>query len=126
MGVKINILDYWEENVIKFGDKVTEAEIIGNQAPFYFNNSTLDIYLILATGAKLVIIPEDKYISPLKLFKYSWKSFLSLLERKALVISVNNNYLFSNKVLNNKSLFIINFHNALLPRHKDQDIFCQQ
>jgi D-alanine--poly(phosphoribitol) ligase subunit 1 len=49
---------------------ITENEIIGSQAPFYFDNSTLDIYLMLSTGAKLVIVPEAKYMFPLELIEY--------------------------------------------------------
>ena len=49
---------------------ITENEIIGSQVPFYFDMSTLDIYLMLSTGAKLVIIPETKYMFPLELIKY--------------------------------------------------------
>ncbi len=36
---------------------VTENEVIGSQAPLYFDNSTLDIYLSWAVGAKLDLIP---------------------------------------------------------------------
>ena len=49
---------------------ITENEIIGSQAPFYFDNSTLDIYLMLSTGAKLVIVPEAKYMFPIELIEY--------------------------------------------------------
>lgn len=49
---------------------ITENEIIGSQAPFYFDNSTLDIYLMISTGAKLVIVPEEKYMFPIELIKY--------------------------------------------------------
>ena len=49
---------------------VTNKEIIGNQAPFHFDNSTLDIYLMIATGCKLVIIPEEKFVFPNELINY--------------------------------------------------------
>jgi D-alanine--poly(phosphoribitol) ligase subunit 1 len=49
---------------------VSSSEIIGNQAPFYFDNSTLDIYLMITTGATLVIIPEEKFTFPLKLIEF--------------------------------------------------------
>ena len=49
---------------------ITNKEIIGNQAPFYFDNSTLDIYLMIVTGATLIIIPEDKFTFPIKLIEY--------------------------------------------------------
>lgn len=50
--------------------EITEKEIIGSQAPFYFDNSTLDIYLMIFKGAKLVIIPEDKFMFPINLIEF--------------------------------------------------------
>lgn len=49
---------------------ITGEEVIGNQAPFFFDNSTLDIYLSLATGAALVIIPEEQFMFPVRLIEY--------------------------------------------------------
>ncbi len=49
---------------------ISEKNIIGNQAPFYFDNSTLDIYLMLSCGATLHIIPEHYYSFPAKLMDY--------------------------------------------------------
>ncbi|PAF45254.1 amino acid adenylation domain-containing protein [Helicobacter sp. 11S02596-1] len=45
-------------------------DVIGNQSPFYFDNSVLDIYLCFFTGAKLVLIPEEKFIFPADLLEY--------------------------------------------------------
>lgn len=49
---------------------ITEKDTIGNQAPFHFDNSTLDIYLMLKTGATLVIIPEFNFAFPAKLIEF--------------------------------------------------------
>lgn len=49
---------------------ITESDVFGNQAPFYFDNSILDIYSCLKTGATLNIIPEKLFISPGKLIDY--------------------------------------------------------
>jgi D-alanine--poly(phosphoribitol) ligase subunit 1 len=49
---------------------VTQNDIIGNQVPFYFDVSTLDIYLMLVTGATLNIIPENRFTFPIKLIEY--------------------------------------------------------
>lgn len=49
---------------------ITEKDIIGNQVPFYFDVSTLDIYLMLVTGATLHIIPENRFSFPIKLIEY--------------------------------------------------------
>lgn len=62
------VIDYIEWAIQTYN--VTSNEIIGNQAPFYFDNSTLDIYLMLATGATLNIIPDDKFTFPIKLIEY--------------------------------------------------------
>jgi len=62
------VIDYIDWAVRTF--KIDETTIIGNQAPFYFDNSTLDIYLMYATGATLVIIPDDLYIFPAKLIDH--------------------------------------------------------
>ncbi|MDD2286088.1 MAG: amino acid adenylation domain-containing protein [Paludibacter sp.] len=62
------VIDYIDWAVCTF--KIDETAVIGNQAPFYFDNSTLDIYLMYATGATLVIIPEDLYIFPARLIDH--------------------------------------------------------
>ena len=49
---------------------ITEKEVIGNQAPFIFDNSTLDIYLMIFTGATLHLIPEQLFMFPAKLLEY--------------------------------------------------------
>lgn len=63
-----SVIDYIDWAVETFS--ITSDEIIGNQAPFYFDNSTLDIYLMYATGATLNIIPEELFIFPVKLIDY--------------------------------------------------------
>ncbi|MEH7502859.1 amino acid adenylation domain-containing protein [Neobacillus drentensis] len=62
------VIDYidWAKSIFY----VDTETIIGNQAPFYFDNSTLDIYLSIATGATLVIIPEQYFSFPIKLMEY--------------------------------------------------------
>ena len=62
------VIDYieWAKNTYE----VTNNDVIGNQAPFYFDNSTLDIFLMMITGAPLIIIPEDKFTFPIKLIEY--------------------------------------------------------
>lgn len=70
-GVVVNhrgVIDYIDWAVETF--KIDSTSVIGNQAPFYFDNSTLDIYLMMATGATLNIIPEENFIFPAKLIDY--------------------------------------------------------
>ncbi len=62
------VIDYIDWAVDTF--KIDSTSVIGNQAPFYFDNSTLDIYLMYATGATLNIIPEINFAFPAKLIDY--------------------------------------------------------
>ncbi len=62
------VIDYIDWAVDTF--KIESSSIIGNQAPFYFDNSTLDIYLMYATGATLNVIPEINFAFPAKLIDY--------------------------------------------------------
>lgn len=65
-----------QKGVIDFIDwaintySIDETHIIGNQVPFYFDVSTLDIYLMVVTGATLIIIPEDRFAFPIKLIEF--------------------------------------------------------
>ena len=55
-----SVIDYeeWLSETFGFDDKV----VFGNQAPFYFDNSILDIYQTLRNGAEMVIIPERLFL----------------------------------------------------------------
>ena len=46
---------------------IDENTILGNQAPFYFDNSIFDIYSMLLCGAVMNIIPESLFMFPSKL-----------------------------------------------------------
>lgn len=63
-----SIIDYIDWAGEEFD--ITEREIIANQAPFYFDNSILDIYLCMSRGATLHIVPEMYYSFPAKLLQY--------------------------------------------------------
>ena len=70
-GVVVNhrgVIDYIDWAIDTFN--IDSSSVIGNQAPFYFDNSTLDIYLMYATGATLNIIPEGNFAFPAKLIDY--------------------------------------------------------
>lgn len=62
------VIDYidWAKDCYRF----SKSEKIGNQAPFFFDNSTLDIYLCLSCGATLVLIPEELFAFPKRLIDY--------------------------------------------------------
>jgi len=59
------VIDYIDWAIQTFD--VDENTVIANQAPFYFDNSTLDLYLMFATGAELLIVPDEYYAFPAKL-----------------------------------------------------------
>lgn len=79
-GVIINnrsIIDYidWLCNTFQIED----SDNIGNQAPFYFDNSTLDVYTMISTGATLYIIPEFLFAFPAKLMSYVVENNISMI-----------------------------------------------
>ena len=62
------VVDYIDWAIECFS--VGEETVIGSQSPFFFDNSTLDIYLCLGAGATLVIIPKMLFSFPAKLMAY--------------------------------------------------------
>lgn len=70
---------------------ITEKEIIGNQAPFYFDSSVKDIYAVLKTGAKMEIIPKMLFSFPLKVLQYLEEKQINYIDwvPSALCIVVN-------------------------------------
>jgi len=63
-----SVIDYteWLFDTFDFN----ENTVFGNQAPFYFDNSILDIFSTLRNGCRTVIIPEEIFLSPVNLLKY--------------------------------------------------------
>jgi amino acid adenylation domain-containing protein len=49
---------------------IDENVILGNQSPFYFDNTVLDIYACLKTGAELIIIPDVFFQFQAKVLEY--------------------------------------------------------
>jgi len=72
-----NVVDYIEWAVATYA--ITEREVIGNQAPLFFDNSTLDLYLMLKTGATLSLIPRETLSFPSLLGEYLKKEKISFL-----------------------------------------------
>lgn len=64
------------KSVINYTEWVTETfkidnqHIFGNQTPFYFDMSVLDIYQTLKNGACMYIIPERLFSFPIKLLEF--------------------------------------------------------
>lgn len=63
-----SVIDYteWLTDTFSFDEKT----VFGNQAPFYFDNSILDIYQTLKNGAEMVIIPEKMFLFHSELVKF--------------------------------------------------------
>ncbi|MBR4575098.1 MAG: amino acid adenylation domain-containing protein [Lachnospiraceae bacterium] len=49
---------------------ISAEDSFGNQAPFYFDNSILDIYSTMKTGATLYIVPQNLFSQPVPLLEY--------------------------------------------------------
>lgn len=58
---------------------ITENDRFGNQAPFYFDNSILDIYSCVKTGATLYIIPQKLFFQPVPLLEYIKKNMITTI-----------------------------------------------
>ncbi|MCR4924147.1 MAG: amino acid adenylation domain-containing protein [Lachnospiraceae bacterium] len=63
-----SLIDYVEQFCNEI--KISDDEIIANQAPFYFDASLIDIYCTLKAGATMGIVPKDYFSLPLKLLDF--------------------------------------------------------
>ncbi len=63
-----SVIDYIEWAAETFG--FNHESIWGNQAPFYFDNSVLDIYSALRGGGRMHIIPQTCFSFPIRLLEY--------------------------------------------------------
>lgn len=90
----LSVIDYINWVVDTFD--ITEKERIGNQTPFIFDMSTLDIYLMIFKGATLFIIPEQKFMFPATLLKYiNEKKINFIFWVPSVLINITNLKLFS-------------------------------
>lgn len=111
----INYID-WVQDTFKFNNN----DIFGNQAPFFFDNSVLDIYTTLKVGCSMYIIPEMLFTFKNKLLNtLKEKSITSVFWVPSVLISIANTnlldkfdysglnkILFAGEVMNNKQLNI--------------------
>jgi len=70
----INYINWAKERFAITGD-----DVIGNQAPFYFTVSAMDVYLCMATGARLEIIPEHLFSQPKRLLRHLQDKAVTLI-----------------------------------------------
>lgn len=58
---------------------VSKSEILANQAPFYFDNSILDIFSTIKMGATLHLLPTSIFAFPLKAIEYLKRHEISMI-----------------------------------------------
>ncbi|WP_196892005.1 formyltransferase family protein [Aureivirga marina] len=81
-----------------------------------------------------VVLYEDNSLSSFRVYadkkeyivcdstsKKDIDTYFNSIEENTLIISANNNFLFTEKIINKENLTIINFHNALLPSYKGRN-----
>ena len=117
-----SVIDYaeWLADTFHF----SETDKFGNQAPFYFDNSVLDICTMLKSGATLYIIPKSFFMFPIRLLDYIQRNEINTIfwVPSALVTVANlnalqsvnvsclNKILFCGEVMPNKQLNIWRRH----------------
>ncbi len=72
-----SVIDYIDWAIKKFN--IDDKIIIANQTPFYFDMSTLDIYLMLGAAATLHIVPDEHFIFPAKLIDFLNEKKINLI-----------------------------------------------
>jgi len=85
---------------------ITHESVMGNQAPFYFDNSVFDIYGAFSAGAALVLIPNVLFIYPDKIPEYINESGItSIFFVPTVMINIANSGILSKvKMPNLKSV----------------------
>jgi len=63
-----SVMDYIESIMDEIGMK--REDVCGNQTPFYADMSLKDLYMTLASGAELCLIPTGYFSFPVKLLQY--------------------------------------------------------
>lgn len=71
------VIDYvdWLSDTFLFN----ESTVFGNQAPFYFDNSILDIYSTIKHGCETVIIPDEMFLSGSRLCTFINESMINTI-----------------------------------------------
>lgn len=97
--------------------KLSGTEIIGSLSPFYFDIYTLELFLSLAKGATIVIIPDQCAAFPVKLIEFMAAQAISFIFWvPTIMVNIANQNLLANKNLD--SLKKILFAGEVFPtRH---------
>ncbi|MBO5142917.1 MAG: amino acid adenylation domain-containing protein [Clostridia bacterium] len=110
-----SVIDFtdWMTETFKFSDK----DIMGNQAPFYFDLSVKDIYTTMKCGATTHIIPKKVLMFPTLLIDYlNEKEVTSLIWATSAFNLVSTSKVLEKKVLNTVNKVILGGE-ALLAKH---------
>lgn len=97
-GVLVNhqsVIDYinWVSSTFNF----TDNDIIANQAPFYFDNSVLDIYTTMKIGNTLYIMQEKNFAFPAKILaELKQHNITTIFWVPSVLISIANSGLLDN------------------------------
>lgn len=70
----IDYIDWVTENF-----HITHKDVFGNQAPFYFDNSILDIYCTMQSGATMYIVPTNLFAQPVLLLEFLKKKKINTI-----------------------------------------------
>lgn len=73
----IAVISYINSIISTFN--IDENTIFGNQTPFYFSMSVLDIYSTIFVGGTLYIIPKMYFSFPIKLLEYMQKNKINTI-----------------------------------------------
>lgn len=106
------VIDYteWLHETFELDSNI----IFGNQAPFYFDNSILDIYSTLKNSSTMVIIPEKLFAFPSKLFEFMNEHMINtIFWVPSALVSVANSGILEKAKLN--SILKILFCGEVMP-----------
>jgi methionyl-tRNA formyltransferase len=111
---------YYDE-VILIGSGKIASESVSTLLNI-FNNKIIIIEYEVALFSPFSKFNKYKNIKILKIQqKEELTKYLNDITIKTLIISANNNYIFKKKFIEKQNIFIVNFHNALLPKHRGRN-----
>jgi len=95
-----SVIDYINWAKVEF--PLSQSDSICSQAPFYFDNSVLDIYMMLSAGATLHIVPDSYYVFPAKLVEYlETQSISFVFWVPSMIVNIANARLLDERLLPN-------------------------
>lgn len=102
-----SVIDFVEEVVEVFD--IDSGDSFGNQAPFYFDLSILDVFCTIKTGSTNYLIPEKFFSFPILLLQYLEENAISIFcwAPSALCLVANSNELGKVPLKNLKKILFI-------------------